>query len=1150
MNESIPFEDDEILTESVKANGFFNGDVNIDINVTDPATDGSYSGIKEITYYLEANNGIKKSDTVQLYYNEKADEKNPSDYAKWEDLKDKLNYSISIDPEEYNYSDVTAYFTVTDNAGNSICRYVTFDIDFTAPVIEVKYDDEQNTDAEEDYFTSRTATVTITERSNHFDPDAATAGINITAVNANGESVINENTYKISDWKTVTDPENSDNDTHTATIEFIADANYTFDVAYTDMANNAAEKYGPDEFTVDNTAPEEPHITATIIKDYDNENDKITKEWYELRNQEFTFGFWSIKGFDIDGTVVDETSPINKAEYYKVKFERSDDEPEMLNPLTVDELEKVTDWNKFENLDFDSDVDDCNQYKFGDIRLEDDEQCVVYVKLTDKAGNITYISTNGLIVDSKHPEYEQIAPDIKFNLKQPETGIFSGDVNVDVTIFDPKNNGTYSGLKSVSYKVFNDAQSKTEPTQEGFLLDPNSFPEDFDPTQDELIQKISERLLVESDKNNSNKVRVVVYAVDFSGNGCEKSIDLKIDTTAPVIDISYDNNKADSSEFFKADRTATIKITERNFNSEDVVVKITNTDGKVPSISAWKTVAGTGNKDNTTHIAKIHYSADGDYKFKIEYTDLAGNKNGKVNYAKGTVAAEKFTLDKTLPVVSVSYDNNNAHNGKYFSANRTATVVIKEHNFDVSRVTFTQTASLSGTKFKAPAASWTNNGDTHIATIKYAKDGDYKFDVSLKDKAGNTSKAASYGVSAAGKDFTIDTAINAPDIGGIVNGKAYKDDVIPSVSFSDVNFNSYEIKVTKTERSSKNVDVTSKFINGIGKKATGGSGSFNTFDKVPENDGIYTIFAKITDKAGNQSAKSATFIVNRFGSVYEYSDYLCELIKDGGQYIKLEKGAEQAITEDLVITEYNADKLVPGSTKIRITRDGELIDVDYSSDNVTGNGWYENKYTIKTKNFIEDGLYKISISSDDATGNSSTSVPENSVDKDGKNIVDTMSFTVDTTAPEISNIINLEKAIADKANIVNGKLTVKYTIVDVGEIASIQVYLNGKKYGDPITDLGNMSSYSGEFEIGESNDIQTVRLVVEDNAGNVTDTDSADFNPGDLYVFNKQITVSSNIFVRWYRNTALFIGSIVGVVAVAGGLLLIIAKKKKKDEDQ
>ena len=311
-------------------------------------------------------------------------------------------------------------------------------------------------------------------------------------------------------------------------------------------------------------------------------------------------------------------------------------------------------------------------------------------------------------------------------------------------------------------------------------------------------------------------------------------------------------------------------------------------------------------------------------------------------------------------------------------------------------------------------------------------------------------------------------------------------------------------------------------------------------------DGIYTLTASITDKAGHSAESHVKFTINRFGSVYEYSDYLVSLIRDGGQYIPLDGDA--AITKDLVITEYNADRIVKGSLQIMITRDGEKLDADYTatpepSPTVTTgtSGWYQYVYAISKDNFLEDGVYHITLTSKDATENTSTSVPENSIDEQGAPILDEMTFTVDTTAPEIRNVVNLDKKIVNAPS-----LTVQYTLVDVGGLAQAEVLVAGKAV-ETITDFdGEENNFSGKFTLEEKNDAQDVRIKVVDRAGNVTDTASDGFDPGDRYVFNGSITLSTNFFVRWYANTPLFWGSIGGVLLLIAALVFLLASKRKK----
>jgi len=1096
-----------------------NGKIIVDLNASDNS-----SGIQTVQYRIKG--GDHPDPAWETVY--KFDVKEP----KYEQLEKLFAYKIEIVPSDYNYSDVVVEVKVTDNTGNESTDAVSLDIDITPPAIEIAFDN--NVARNECYFDeARTATITITERTNHFDPEAATSGIKITAVDANGKDVVINRDEMISDWHEIAG-ETPDATTFKAKVSFTKDANYTFGISYTDDADNKNDEVTvtegtvvPFAFTVDTKEPM-GWIEATAENVKDEEGEKLTVKWEEIITDEesFGFGFWDPAGITLAGAVEDVTSPIESVAYY---FSHAD------TLLTEEELEQTT-WTAL--------PEDTNWTDLPLPALDSEQKTTVYLKIVDMAGWTTYISTNGLIVDKTKPGVEGIAPVIKIEPEQPVAGVydgehlFNGDVTVHVTASDPismvGDTEVYSGLKEISYRVLNMDKESQHDTLFEF--------KDAMPAKEELVQNWNSvdaklPITVDSKKNNSNDVVVEVTAVDNAGNITTKCISLKIDVSRPEITVTYDNNNVDSGRYYKADREATIDIKERNFNPDDVEIIITNTDGVIPAVSSWeKTKEGTGNGDDTTYTAKIRYKADGDYTFGISYKDLAGNKD--VTTYTGNNPTE-FTIDQTPPSIRVAYDNNAAANGKYFNANRTATVTVTEHNFDVNRVKINSTATRGGV---VPGVYWSHSGDTHVATIRYATDGDYTFDVTMTDMAGNGSGPANYGGSAAPKDFVIDTTFeDMITIEGVKDGAAYGygKEVKPSVTISDINLDEYDVTLTGVQKNQK-IDLTEEVNELLRMNGSTVRAVFDLFRNMQDMDGIYTLSLVSRDLAGNEDTEEIEFTVNRNGSVYVYNDTLQDLISNGGKFV-------QSVDGDLIITEYNANRLMAGSLLLEITRDGRPLDeVSYTvvpeiNDRATlgESGWYEYNYTISRDNFASDGIYKIAVSSKYNTGED-----KNNMREENSNYEDMdMLFRVDTAAPEISSITGLEEAIINAT-----QSDVAYTIFDTIGLKAITVTVNGES--TVITDFADdPNNYSGLFTLTERNDAQTVRIVVEDIAGNITDTDlfgTEDSEPA--YAFNKSVTVSTNIFVRWYANTGLFWGSIIGAVVLVGGLWLLIAAGKKKKQ--
>ena len=99
---------------------------------------------------------------------------------------------------------------------------------------------------------------------------------------------------------------------------------------------------------------------------------------------------------------------------------------------------------------------------------------------------------------------------------------------------------------------------------------------------------------------------------------------------------------------------------------------------------------------------------------------------------------ETYNIDITKPIITVEYDLNNPANGKYYNEVRTATVKIRERNFDAGDVEFLIT-STDGPNPQISSWSHSGSGDdtVHTCTVTFNQDSDYTFTVKFMDMAGN-----------------------------------------------------------------------------------------------------------------------------------------------------------------------------------------------------------------------------------------------------------------------------------------------------------------------------------------------------------------------------------------------------------------------------
>lgn len=666
------------------------------------------------------------------------------------------------------------------------------------------------------------------------------------------------------------------------------------------------------------------------------------------------------------------------------------------------------------------------------------------------------------------------------------------------------------------------------------------------------------------DYTDAENCYILIEAVDAAGNESSANTEtFTVDTTDPTAEWKLTIKKGnedveakrtcDKDGYFNLARTLTITVEELHFDIESskFVYRDVEANKEYPVSFSEAKNGSVGNYDPATKQFTHTFDKDSKYQpVSLTLTDAAGNsttydfEHEKINNETNKDYIPQFTIDTVKPAVTVSYDNNNAQNGSFFNADRTATITITEHNFN-DKVTVSyldkmpenltdsgvyinvKQTNKDGGRDNINPTYGKPNGDTYTLTIDYKNNVNYIFDVVVIDKAGNRNESLI--APNADKNFDVDKFIKAPEITGVANGSAYNDNVAGTINYSDANFQTATVRLMRADKNGV-YDVTAQHTSALPSGGAGGNVNLVNFDRTPENDGIYTLTATITDKAGNTAESSLTFSVNRFGSTYKFSDYLTSICD---KHI-------QEVTEDLKITEINPNSITDGT--VTITRNGKPVDakdvkaVLQRSGSASG-GWYEYLYTISKDYFKEDGMYKIIVSSADEAGNK-----PNSENNEQFEII----FWVDDTLPEIFGIQGLEDDIINTE-----KQTVKFTIRDNIGLKTVSVYCDDKeiaKFGEKDFTAGDL--VDAEFVINESSGRQHIRIVAEDLSGNVLNTDEKDDNGAFItnISFERDVTVSTNFFVRWFANKPLFFGSLAVIIAAGVGVYFIIAKKKNSKE--
>lgn len=643
----------------------------------------------------------------------------------------------------------------------------------------------------------------------------------------------------------------------------------------------------------------------------------------------------------------------------------------------------------------------------GDTKFNIPENFKGFVSMyaTDRVGNkSTDVNPDGIITEST----KYFKNNTSINIKLPETKyrdsagtrLYSSNIKAEAII-----GSTFSGIKEIEWGVGEDTLGLVKVNNNGKVS--GSIKEVIS-KDNNLVLNLSKTLSL---TGNANGLRVWVKVVDRTGNSSMSTKTFSIDKDKPVISLKY--NKTNNNNYYNSNRVATITVKERNFNPSKF--KVT---GSI-SLGQWV------HKENEW-VNTITFSKDGDYQFDLQCIDRAGN-------VAHSYKSSKFTIDKTKPTISVSWGGSTAKNGNYYNSARTATVTVKEHNFDASAIKLSGSGSLS---------SWSSNGDIHTAKVNFGSNGTYNFSISGSDKAGN--KLNTY---TSGK-FIIDQSKPKISIEGIEKKVSYKKDISFTVKLSD----------EYLDDSVSSVTLSGKRQGNIGLQQNGNVYTLSSISKQEKYDGVYTLSVVAIDKAGNTVKEEVPFSVNRFGSSYK-----CLSNKLMGSYI--------ATPESITINEYNVDALDTSKAKVLVILDGKEIKLNSSLVSVKEtkkDDKYVYTYSIDKGAFTKDGKYLIQVYSAAKEGAKYSSVSEE------------YSFVLDSKAPDL-----IISGVHSNTSYKDSSRRVTIDVRDTTDIKTLDVYLNNSI----IKTKNDNGVYS--FDIPEGTK-QNIKVVASDMAGNSTTSEVKD----------------------------------------------------------
>lgn len=695
-----------------------------------------------------------------------------------------------------------------------------------------------------------------------------------------------------------------------------------------------------------------PPSVSVDLPDSDSVSDTDDRIWYNS-NKEMTLKVQDdnsgINNIDLSVNGVDILEDKNGVALLKAEVTKS------ATSRNIDEQNYVFDIDYFTSV--------CGE--------AEDGKYVIDVKVTDNAGNpndcqeIYYVDKTAPTIKSIDfiPKTSDGIEKTEEFIEKLEYGYyFKTDFDVTINVSDVVPS---SGLSEVKYRFvpYQDGEKQAEINGSQKITDGKaalSVPKGF---KGQIFVEAFDNVL-----NRSGEKTAKAYIVD------KFAPDIKI-----TKNVSTNYHDADGNNLYVETNSFTVAITDTISGIKQIGYlqsaeqnpydrKIIEIDGAGSNLNddlgdGWIV---TGIDVNlVTQVTKTFSFSDDDNDVILTFdaTDNSQNKNEDVK-------SEKFTVDKTAPIINVVFRDND-DTDVYYNQNRIADVTVIDRNFDADLIN----VAIVNTFGSMPIYSFEEKSKTeHTAVIDF-DEGDYTFGLTGTDLGNHTATVNFSGGNE--KLFYVDKTrpVVEENFAEFSNSaeNSFNADKTASIRIIEHNFDSelVSLKITRKDAGEEHSangleDVTSEVL---GAARWNSSGDVHTISFTFDRDAVYYVEITPADLAANVADKHSTVIfeIDKTEPVVSMKNGLF-VSEDDTEFLDVypyERKDDAAPTvefEDLNISyiKYELTTYIPDYS----TADDVVVRPSVTSGTIDGN-----KYTLP--NFTKDGIYAVKLIAVDVAGNES-----------------------------------------------------------------------------------------------------------------------------------------------------------------------------------